>query len=139
ITEHVTERLPARAGFMKSSQFGGFARSVREELVGDVRAQMYMLQVGVLLVLFIACANVANLILMRATGRTRELAIRSTLGAGQWRIVRQMLTEGIVISTLGAAGGVLVGLFGLQALIGMAGPQIPGTPEATLNPIVLGF
>jgi len=139
ITDHVIERLPARAGFMKTSQFGGYAVSMRDELVGDVRAQMYMLQVGVLLVLFIACANVANLILMRATGRTRELAIRSTLGAGQWRIVRQMLTEGIVISALGAAGGVFVGLFGLQALIAMAGPQIPGAPQATLNLIVLGF
>jgi predicted permease len=139
ITDHITERLPARAGFMKTSQFGGFALSMREQLVGDVRAQMYMLQVGVLLVLFIACANVANLILMRATGRNRELAIRTTLGAGQWRIVRQMLTEGLVISALGAAGGVVVGLLGLRALISMAGPQIPGTPEATLNPVVLGF
>jgi predicted permease len=139
ITDHIAERLPARAGFMKSSQFGGFAVSIRDQLVGDVRPQMYMLQIGVLLVLFIACANVANLILMRATGRHRELAIRTTLGAGQWRIVRQMLTEGIVISFLGAIGGLATGLLGLQALIAMAGPQIPGTPEATLNPIVLGF
>jgi predicted permease len=82
---------------------------------------------------------VANLILMRATGRNRELAIRSTLGAGQWRIVRQMLTEGLMISVAGAIGGIAVGLLGLQALIAMAGPQIPGTPEATLNPIVLAF
>ncbi|MEO6239387.1 MAG: ADOP family duplicated permease, partial [Vicinamibacterales bacterium] len=122
-----------------SSQFGGFARSMRDQLVGDVRPQMYMLQIGVLLVLFIACANVANLILMRATGRNRELAIRSTLGAGQWRIARQMLTEGVVISLLGALGGIVVGLVGLQALIAMAGPQIPGTPQATLNPTVLAF
>ena len=139
ITDRVADRLPTRAAFMKSSQFGGFARGMRDQFVGDVRAQMYMLQVGVLLVLFIACANVANLILMRATGRNRELAIRTTLGAGQWRIVRQMLTEGVVISFLGAAGGIAVGLIGLQALIAMAGPQIPGTPEATLNPIVLAF
>src|SRR5829696_2411608 len=139
ITEHVTERLPARAGFMKSSQFGGFAVGIRDQLVGNVRPQMYVLQAGVLLVLFIACANVANLILMRATGRNRELAIRTTLGAGQWRIVRQMLTEGLVLSVAGAIGGVAVGLLGLQALIAMAGPQIPGTPEATLNPLVLGF
>jgi predicted permease len=139
ITDRVADRLPTRAAFMKSSQFGGFARSIRDQFVGDVRAQMYMLQGGVLLVLFIACANVANLILMRATGRNRELAIRTTLGAGQWRIVRQMLTEGVVISGLGAVGGIAVGLLGLQALIAMAGPQIPGTPEATLNPIVLAF
>jgi predicted permease len=139
ITDRVADRVPTRAAFMKTSQFGGFARSMRDQFVGDVRAQMYMLQIGVLLVLFIACANVANLILMRATGRNRELAIRTTLGAGQWRIVRQMLTEGIVISFLGAVGGIAVGLLGLQALIAMAGPQIPGTPEATLNPIVLAF
>ena len=139
ITEHVSERLPARAGFMKTSLFGGYAVSIRDQFVGDVRPQMYMLQIGVLLVLFIACANVANLILMRATGRNRELAIRATLGAGQWRIVRQMLTEGLVISVAGAIGGIAAGLLGLQALIAMAGPQIPGTPEATLNPIVLAF
>jgi len=139
ITQHVAERLPARAGFMKTSQFGGYAVPLRDQLVGDVRTPLYTLQVGVLLVLFIACANVANLILMRATGRNRELAIRTTLGAGQWRIVRQMLTEGLVIAGAGAAGGIAVGLLGLNALLALSSTQIPGTPRASLDLVVLAF
>jgi predicted permease len=139
ITQHVAERLPARAGFMKTSQFGGFAVSFRDQLVGDVRTPLYTLQIGVLLVLFIACANVANLILMRATGRNRELAIRTTLGAGKWRIVRQMLTEGLVIAGAGAVGGIAVGLLGLSALLALSSTQIPGTPRASLDLAVLAF
>jgi putative ABC transport system permease protein len=139
ITERVMERLPTRAQFMKGSQFGGFAVSFREQIVGDVRTPLYVLQGGVILVLLIACVNVANLLLMRATGRSRELAIRSTLGAGQWRIVRQMLTEGVVIALAGAVAGLAVGLIGLKALIAAGGPQLPGTLNASLNPVVLAF
>jgi putative ABC transport system permease protein len=139
ITQHVAERLPARAGFMKTSQFGGFAVSFRDQLVGDVRTPLYTLQIGVLLVLFIACANVANLILMRATGRNRELAIRTTLGAGRWRIIRQMLTEGLVIAGAGAIGGIALGLLGVSALLALSSTQIPGTPHASLDLAVLAF
>ena len=139
ITQNVSDRLPTRAQFMKTSQFGGFAVSMRDQLVGDVRTPLYVLQGGVLLVLLIACVNVANLLLMRATSRNRELAIRSTLGAGQWRIVRQMLTEGIVIALAGAAGGIVVGLVALRALLALGDAQLPGTLEPSLHPVVLAF
>ena len=139
ITDRNTDRLPARAQFWKDSQFGGYAVPLRDQLVGDVRTALYVLQGGVLLVLLIACVNVANLLLMRATGRSRELAIRTTLGAGQWRIVRQMLTEGLVIAMAGAAGGVAVGLIALRALLATGGAQLPGAIQPSLHPAVLVF
>ena len=139
ITDRNTDRLPTRAQFWKTTQFGGFAVSLREQLVGDVRTPLYVLQGGVLLVLLIACVNVANLLLMRATGRSRELAIRTTLGAGQWRIVRQMLTEGLVIALAGAAGGIVVGAIALRALLALGDAQLPGTIQPSLHPAVLAF
>jgi putative ABC transport system permease protein len=133
------ERLPARRAFATSSGFGGYGISLREQLVGDVRAPLYVLQAGVIVVLLIACANVASLLLMRATGRYRELAIRTTLGAGQWRLIRQLLTEGVVLSVLGAAGGLALGLAGVRGLIALSARQIPGTADASLQPAVLAF
>jgi predicted permease len=124
---------------MRRSGFTGFAVPIRDELVGDTRQALYVLQAGVLLVLLIACFNVANLLLMRATGRGRELAIRTTLGAGQWRLIRQMLTEGVVLSLLGAVAGLALGLAGVRALLAMSEGQIPGTLTATLHLPVLAF
>jgi predicted permease len=90
-------------------------------------------------VLLIACANVANLLLMRAAGRGRELAIRTTLGAGHWRLVRQMVTEGLVLSAIGALGGLALGIAGMRGLIAMSSRQLPAAAEASLHPAVLFF
>jgi predicted permease len=139
IVARVMERIPARADFSRTSGFTGFARPIREQLVGDTRLALYVLQAGVLLVLLIACFNVANLLLMRASGRGRELAIRTTLGAGHWRLVRQMLTEGVVLSLFGAVAGLGVGVAGVRALLAMSATQIPGQPTASLHLPVLAF
>ena len=139
IVQQNLERLPQFKSFASTSGFGGYAVGIREQLVGDVRTPLYVLQVGVLVVLLIACVNVANLLLMRATGRYRELAIRTTLGAGQWRLVRQLVTEAIVLAILGAAGGLALGLAGVRALIALSGRQLPGAPDAALHLPVLAF
>ena len=139
IVERNLQRLPQSVDFVKTSGFGGFARPIREELVGDTRDPLLVLQFGVLFVLFIACANVANLLLMRATGRSRELAIRTTLGAGQWRLVRQMLTEGLVLSLIGGVAGLAVGFAGVRLLIALTTQQLPGGTDAALHLPVMAF
>jgi putative ABC transport system permease protein len=133
------DRLPQYRPWVETSGFTGKAVPIRDQLVGETREQLYVLQAGVLVVLLIACANVANLLLMRATGRYRELAIRTTLGAGHRRLIRQLLTEGLVLSLMGAVGGLVLGLIGVRLLIAMSTNQVPGLTGAPLHPAVLAF
>jgi predicted permease len=139
IVARTLDRLPERRGFAETSGFGAYANDFREELVGDYRAPLIVLQAGVLVILLIACANVASLLLMRATGRSRELGVRIALGAGRWHLIRQLLIEGLVLSAAGVVAGIAIGLIASRALIALAPAQVPGLASASINGTVLAF
>ena len=139
IVARLMTTVPDRAEYMRTSGFGGVAFNMRDRLVGPAATMLYLLQAGVLLVLLIACANVANLLLMRTAGRQRELALRVSLGAGRGRIVRQLLTEGLLLSLAGGTVGIIAGAAGTRALVAALGEQLPRGVEATLSVPVLAM
>jgi putative ABC transport system permease protein len=139
IVTRLIDRVPARADFMRNTGFSGVAIDMREQITGRTSASLYLLQAGVLLVLAIACANVANLLLMRATGRHRELAIRTSLGASGTRILRHLLVEGAVLSAAGTACGVALAVAAGPALGALLAEQMPRALQASIDPAVLVF
>jgi len=118
---------------------GASVSRLEEELVGDVRLPLLTLMGAVAFVLLIACANVANLLLARAAGRHREIALRIALGAGRLRLLRQFLTEGVLLSVAGGAVGGLTAWLGLGLLGGLAFENLPRSGEISLDLRVLAF
>jgi putative ABC transport system permease protein len=110
-----------------------------QDLVGDYAGRLYTLLGAVVFVLLIACGNVANLLLARGAARSNELAIRAALGAGRWRIARQLLTESVVLALVGAAAGLALSWWGIRALIAAAPTGVPRLEQASVNPIVASF
>jgi putative ABC transport system permease protein len=113
--------------------------SMKTDLVGNIATALWVLQGAVGFVLLIACANLANLILARADSRQKEFAIRSALGAGRWRLLKQFLTEGIILALVGGALGTAIGFAGVRGLLAANSDSIPRALEITLDWKVLLF
>lgn len=112
---------------------------LQDYMVGDIRPTLLLLLVAVAFVLLIGCANVANLLLARATGRSREISIRAALGASRLRVIRQLLTESILLALMGGVAGVLLTVWCVPALLAVSPPDIRDFTAIGVNRDVLEF
>jgi predicted permease len=139
----LTERFPLPQGFSQQmfddAKFGPLVRPLDVDVVGDIGAMLWILLGTVGLVLLVACANVANLFLVRAEARQQELAIRLALGAETRRVAWQLMSESLLVALLGGIVGIGLAYAGIQLLLYLQPAQLPRLNEIALDPLVLLF
>ena len=133
------EKFPALKPLLINAGFHTTVYPLQETLVRDIKATLYLMWGGALFVLLIGCVNVANLVLVRSRSRLKELAMRLALGAGRWRIARQLVTESVILTTIAAAAGLAVG-YGALRLLGTINIQdLPRGAEIRLDGVVVAY
>jgi putative ABC transport system permease protein len=136
--ETIGEQLAAK--YPEHNEGLGFtAVGLHEAMVGDIRVAFWVLLGAVGFVLLIACVNVANLLLARAAVRESEIAVRTALGAGRGRLVRQLLTESVILGVIGGGLGLLAAVWGIEALLALEPQGIPRLGEVGVDPRVIAF
>ena len=137
------DTVPPFPGFsltlFKDARLTAVPQPLKEDLVGDIGRVLWVLMGTIGIVLLIACANVANLLLVRTDGRRQELAIRAALGAGWGRIARELMTESLALGVLGGAAGLALAYGGLRVLTEIAPANLPRATEITIDGSVLLF
>ena len=135
------ERFPGgiTLGMLTEARFAAVVRPLKEDVVGDVGPVLWVLLGTVGFVLLIACANVANLFLVRAEGRQQEVAVRTAMGAGRGQVAREFLAESMMLGLLGGVAGIALAFGAVRLLVTMAPASLPRLNEISLEPVVLVF
>jgi putative ABC transport system permease protein len=133
VAQNIEQQYPQLAGW------GVKVVSLEEQSIGDIRLILWVLLGAVGFVLLIACANVANLLLARASSRQKEIAIRTALGASRLQIIRQLLTESIMLALVGGGFGILMAIWGIDALLALSPGNLPRMDEVRVDGAVAGF
>jgi putative ABC transport system permease protein len=134
ISARLEQQYPA-----ENKEWGALVVPLHEDLVGEARLALLVLLGAVALVLLIACANLANLLLVRTHGRAKEIALRGALGASRARVVQQLLAEGVILGIGGGLAGFVAAIYGVDALVRIFGPALPRAQEVAVDGRVLAF